>query len=331
MDGVEVMDEIHGATADDDFVPIVLLTADATSDARERALAAGASDFLTKPLDRTEVVLRARNLMHTRKLHRHLRNHNARLREEIAERDAADREAFALASETVRRLYQVLEDGLIQMVFQPIARLESGTVAGYESLARFELEPRRPPNVWFEEAAGVGLGADLELAAVGHALAALPTIVEGGGFLTVNVSPETAMTSALADLLATHQQDRIVLEITEHAQVDDYEGLLEALGRLRGAGVRLAVDDAGAGFASLHHILLLQPEVIKLDITLVRDINDDPIKRALASSLVRFAREIESTIVAEGIETPAELATLIDLGVPLGQGYHLGRPGPLAP
>jgi EAL domain-containing protein (putative c-di-GMP-specific phosphodiesterase class I) len=93
--------------------------------------------------------------------------------------------------------------------------------------------------------------------------------------------------------------------------------------------VRLAVDDAGAGFSSLHHILLLSPDIIKLDITLVRDINRDPVKRALAWSLVTFAREIGSTIIAEGIETAAELATLVELGIPWGQGYHLGRPEPL--
>ncbi|MBV8960015.1 MAG: EAL domain-containing protein, partial [Actinobacteria bacterium] len=150
-----------------------------------------------------------------------------------------------------------------------------------------------------------------------------------GAVLAINVSPTTAMTGELAQLLARYPQERLVLELTEHAQVDDYDRLLEALTRLRSRGVCLAVDDAGAGFASLHHILLLSPDIIKLDISLVRDIHEDPVKRALACSLVTFAREIGSTIIAEGIETPDELATLADLGVPWGQGYHLGRPAPL--
>jgi EAL domain-containing protein (putative c-di-GMP-specific phosphodiesterase class I) len=129
--------------------------------------------------------------------------------------------------------------------------------------------------------------------------------------------------------LAGLPEGRVVLEITEHAPVDDYDHLTAALERLRRAGVSVAVDDAGAGFASLQHILRLRPDVIKLDITLVRDINRDPVKRALASSLVTFAGDIGSQITAEGIETPEELAALVDLGVPWGQGYYLGRPGPL--
>ena len=120
-----------------------------------------------------------------------------------------------------------------------------------------------------------------------------------------------------------------MLEITEHVRVDDYGQLLDRLGRLRRAGIRLAVDDAGAGFASLHHILKLCPDIIKLDIVLTRDIDRDPIKRALASSLVSFSRDVGGTLIAEGIETAAELQTLVELGVPLGQGYHLGYPSPL--
>jgi EAL domain-containing protein (putative c-di-GMP-specific phosphodiesterase class I)/FixJ family two-component response regulator len=326
MDGVAVMDAIRQATPSDDFVPVIVLTADASSESRQRVLAAGASDFLTKPVDRTEVVLRARNLLHTRTLHDRLRAHNARLQHEISERDEADRLARAETSEKVRRLSAVLDGDKIRMVFQPIAQLDCAAVVGYESLARFDVEPYRPPNVWFNEAEEVGLGVDLELVAVRQALEQF-TSVPDPAFLTLNVSPEAVMSGLLPGLLAHYDRNRLVLEITEHAQVEDYDRLLDVLTTLRATGVRLAVDDAGAGFASLHHILLLQPDVIKLDITLVRDIHADPIKRALASSLVTFAREIGSTIIAEGIETREELTTLVDLGVPWGQGYHLGRPG----
>jgi EAL domain-containing protein (putative c-di-GMP-specific phosphodiesterase class I)/DNA-binding NarL/FixJ family response regulator len=328
MDGVAVMDAIRRATSDDDFVPVIVLTADAGPEARQRVLSAGASDFLTKPVDRTEVILRARNLLHTRSLHRRLLTHNARLQHEIEERDAADRVARTETAEKVRRLGSVLDSDKIRMVFQPICQLDRSDVVGYESLARFDVEPYRPPNVWFSEAEDVGLGVDLELVAVRLALAALPSLPDDA-FLTLNVSPEAVMSERLTSLLAPHDAARLVLEITEHAQVADYDRLLDVLTKLRATGVRLAVDDAGAGFASLHHILLLRPDVIKLDISLVRDIHTDPIKRALASSLVTFAREIGSTITAEGIETPDELTTLVDLGVPWGQGYHLGRPGAL--
>ena len=328
MDGVAVMEAIRAATPSDDFVPVVVLTADAAPEARQRVLAAGASDFLTKPVDRTEVVLRARNLLHTRSLHGRLRSHNQQLQHEIEERDAADRMARSLTAEKVRRLGSVLDGDKIRMVFQPIAQLDCRDVVGYESLARFDCEPFRPPNVWFSEADDVGLGVDLELVALRLALETFALLPESS-FLTLNVSPEAVMSERLAAILEPYDGSRLVLEITEHAQVEDYDRLLDVLTRLRTTGVRLAVDDAGAGFASLHHILLLQPDVIKLDISLVRDIHVDPIKRALASSLVTFAREIGSTITAEGIETPEELRTLVDLGVPWGQGYHLGRPGAL--
>jgi EAL domain-containing protein (putative c-di-GMP-specific phosphodiesterase class I) len=310
-------------------VPIIVLTADSTPEAREDALSAGASDFLTKPVDRTEVVLRARNLLHARLLHGRLRAHNAQLRSEIAARDAADERARSEASDKVRRLRRVLEDDQPRIVFQPIVQLDRPRIVGYEALARFDHQPLRTPDVWFAEAAEVGLGVELELAALRLALQQFPS-TSSGPVLTLNVSPTTALTSALADLLAGHDPERLVLEITEHAPVDDYDELVATLGRLRSTGLRLAVDDAGAGFASLHHILLLRPDVIKLDISLVRDINQDPVKRALASSLVTFARDIGSTIVAEGIETPAELATLVELGVPWGQGFYLGRPDRLA-
>jgi EAL domain-containing protein (putative c-di-GMP-specific phosphodiesterase class I) len=329
-DGVAVMQAIRAATPDDDFVPVIVLTADATSEARQRALAAGANDFLTKPVDRIEVVLRARNLLHTRTLHGRLRSHNIQLQSEIAARNAADLLATSEAMAKTKRLRKVLDREPPRIVFQPIVELATREIRGYEALARFECDPRQPPNVWFGEAAEVGLGSELELAALRLAVDQLPAIPEGIA-LTLNVSPTTAMTAELAELLAGHEPERLYLEITEHAQVEDYEALLDALNVLRAQGVRIAVDDAGAGFASLHHILLLQPDVIKLDITLVRDIHRDPIKRALASSLVTFARDIGSVITAEGIEVEEELTTLVDLGVPWGQGYHLARPGSVTP
>jgi EAL domain-containing protein (putative c-di-GMP-specific phosphodiesterase class I) len=123
------------------------------------------------------------------------------------------------------------------------------------------------------------------------------------------------------------------VEITEQAQVEDYDELNVALGHLREVGVRIAVDDAGAGYASLRHILRLEPDVIKLDKSLVRNVHRDRPRRALATALISFAAEIGATIVAEGIESAEELDALRDLGVTFGQGYHLARPHrpPVAP
>lgn len=119
----------------------------------------------------------------------------------------------------------------------------------------------------------------------------------------------------------------IVLEITEHSTVQDYDKLEYTLRPLRARGMRLAVDDAGAGHSSFRHILRLQPEYIKLDISLTRNIDADPARRALAAALIGFASETGSELIAEGVETEAELATLRALGIHKAQGYLLGRPG----
>ncbi len=184
---------------------------------------------------------------------------------------------------------------------------------------------RRPPNEWFEEAAEVDLGARLELAAVEAALTHVDRL-PAQAFMSVNVSPATATEPDFGALLLAASGSRIVLELTEHARVESYEPLLAAPDELRGHGVRIALDDAGAGYAGLQHLLRLQPDVIKLDLDLTRGIHADPARRALAGALVGFAREIGATIVAEGIETADDLTTLHALGVAWGQGYYLGRP-----
>lgn len=223
------------------------------------------------------------------------------------------------------RVKDMLEGNALAMVFQPIVALESGRIAGYEALARFPGDPPRAPNRWFADAAAEGLGTELELKAIELALAQLPTLPDNA-YLSLNASPSTATSSELFELLDNADSRRLVLELTEHADVEDYESLCAAMARLRTLGVRVAVDDAGAGFASLRHILNLQPDVIKLDIALTRGIDNDAARRALATALLQFGVEISATIVAEGIETDQELETLRSLGIGFGQGYLLGRP-----
>jgi len=146
-------------------------------------------------------------------------------------------------------------------------------------------------------------------------------------WVSLNASPATALQSErLLDALSPVACDRLVVEITEQAQVEDYDELNVSLARLRETGVRIAVDDAGAGYASLRHILRLEPDIIKLDKSLVRHVHRDRARRALATALISFATEIGATIVAEGIESADELHALRALGVTFGQGYHLARP-----
>lgn len=220
---------------------------------------------------------------------------------------------------------QVIAETAFRFAYQPIWNFATAKIVGLEALCRFSGEPYRSPDQWFADAADVGLGVELELATIQEAIKSLEAIPETI-YLSVNASPETVLSGRLAPLLDGIPAGRLVLEVTEHARVDDYDALAAAIEPIRRAGVGLAIDDAGAGFASLQHILSLQPDRIKLDASLTREIDDDPARRALAAALVFFSRETDAVIIAEGIETEAEYNTLRALGIPKGQGYFLARP-----
>jgi EAL domain-containing protein (putative c-di-GMP-specific phosphodiesterase class I)/DNA-binding NarL/FixJ family response regulator len=229
--------------------------------------------------------------------------------------------------EVVRRIRGVMEGHRLTVVFQPIYDLEQERMVGAEALSRFEAEPRRTPDVWFAEAASVGLGVDLEMWAVKTALQHLRSL-PAAAYLSLNLSPDAARSGTLADVVAPGAVERTVVEITEHAPVLDYDALAEALQGFRSGGGRVAIDDAGAGFASLRHIVSLAPDIIKLDISLTRDVHLDQTRRALAAALISFARETGKVIVAEGVERAEELETLRELGAAQAQGFHLARPAP---
>jgi EAL domain-containing protein (putative c-di-GMP-specific phosphodiesterase class I) len=325
MDGVAVLAALREALPPDVFLPVVVLTADATPGARERALAAGAKDFLTKPIDRLEVLLRVSNLLETRALYQRVQHDRTQLQQELEEQRLRERRAGEQRRDRRARIDAAVAPGGMQVVFQPIVELEGGNVVGLEALARFTGPPRRSPDQWFAEAATIGRGTELELLAIERALFQLDSL-PSDAFVSLNVSPTTARTAALDVLLVQFPGARIVLELTEHTKIRDYRVLRLCLDRFRERGVRIAVDDAGAGYAGLQHILSLQPDVIKLDIGLTRNVDVDPARRALSSCLVRFANEIGAEVVAEGIETWAELDTLRALGIRWGQGFYLGRP-----
>ena len=216
-----------------------------------------------------------------------------------------------------------------ETVFQPIVDLNSGGAVGAEALARFAEPPIRPPDVWFAEAASLGLGVELEMAALRLALEQLRQLPPGL-YLSLNASVETIMSEEFGASFADVPAERVVLELTEHTEIRDYVQFERTIEDLRSKGVRLAVDDAGAGYSSFRHILNLHPDVIKLDIALTRGIDGDPARRALGSALMTFGLDAyNASIVAEGIETEGEFKTLRALGCPFGQGYYLGRPGKL--
>lgn len=324
-DGFAILADLEATLPPDTFLPVLVLTADSDSAVRDRALHAGATDFLTKPLDRIEVILRVRNLLQTRALYVDVQTRNATLAAELDRRQALERRAEKEHATRQARIDNMLARRDFTMVFQPIADLNTGDIVGAEALARFTAQPHRPPNEWFAEADAVGSSQQLEVAAVAMAVEQLHQMPPQA-FLAVNVSPETAISPELTGLLERIPPDRLVLELTEHNRVNDYAGLLDGLAALRSRGFRVAVDDAGAGYAGLHHVLRLNPELLKLDIHLIQAIDQDPAKRALSTALVAFAHETGATIIAEGIESAAELHTLRTLGIRWGQGFHLARP-----
>jgi EAL domain-containing protein (putative c-di-GMP-specific phosphodiesterase class I) len=229
------------------------------------------------------------------------------------------------------RIGDVLTGSTLRVVFQPIISTETGRLVGAEALSRFEAfnpaDLPDPPDAVFAEAATVGLGVELELLAVRTALLAAEALPEDL-YVSLNVSPAALLSPMLIENLLRSRLSltRVVLEITEHVSVPDYDLLAARAQHLRTLGVRLAVDDAGAGFASFRHILRLGPEYIKLDRTLIENISEDPARRALAAAVVLFAFEMGSAVVAEGVETLAELRTAQTLGIDAAQGFLLGRP-----
>ena len=226
------------------------------------------------------------------------------------------------------RMVDVITGARFEIVYQPVVDLSTGRAAGAEALTRFTAALARPPDEWFEEAERVGMRTSLELATAGLALRALSDLASDLA-LSINVSPATVLSGRLGEVLLGLDLSRVVLELTEHAPVADYPVLMAALDPWRHQGARLAVDDAGGGYASFAHILSLEPDFIKLDASLVRDIHVDRQRQALARAVVGFAKELGVSIVAEGIEVAAELDVLVELGATYGQGFHLGRPRPL--
>lgn len=238
------------------------------------------------------------------------------------ERELMDRER------KLARIRNALHPDALNVVYQPIFDLTTRQRRGLEALARFTPEPYRTPDVWFAEAWEVGLGVDLEVMALRVALQALESLPDDE-LLALNVSPETVCSPKFAEAMPAGAHPRLVLEVTEHAPVADYQRLASHLEEHRRAGLRLAVDDAGAGYSSLHHILDLAPDIIKLDMSLTRNVHLDPRRRALVAALIPFANEIGATVIAEGIEVEDELDMLCSFGASWGQGYLLAKPAPL--
>lgn len=223
-------------------------------------------------------------------------------------------------------LTSIIEKSLINTVFQPVVCLTNGHTVGYEALTR-TLAQRVPPDQLFRLAINHGMNdplSEMAITSAFHMSDQLPLDV----YISINAGPEELL-SGLVENLFRQRKDpsRYVVEITEHAIVSDYSEMMRRLTRLRRLGVRIAVDDAGAGYASFRHILYLKPDIIKLDMSLVRDIHHDRDKQDLVAALMEFSRRRRSLLIAEGLETREELAQLRELNIEYVQGYFISRPG----
>jgi EAL domain-containing protein (putative c-di-GMP-specific phosphodiesterase class I) len=216
-------------------------------------------------------------------------------------------------------------------VLQPVVDLTTGRAVAAEGLTRFTVPspagPGRSTAQWFDDAARLGLRQELEVATAAAVLDLLahPGVPDGTA-VTINLGPATITSPAFVQLMVGRVLDRIVVEVTEHAPVDDYGALAAVLRPYRDAGLRLAVDDCGAGYASLQHVLAVQPDLLKVDMALTRGVDADPARQTLLRALAGFAEPTGCQLVCEGVETAAELLAVHDCGVRLAQGYFLARP-----
>jgi EAL domain-containing protein (putative c-di-GMP-specific phosphodiesterase class I)/CheY-like chemotaxis protein len=302
---------------------VVAVSADTDPDVVVAMLDAGAISYVGKD-EPIEQVLRA--------VHRSVEGRSSisvPSAQATAER-LAERRSQRGGDDTVAadRIARAIVGPSLHMVFQPIVELARGRIVGVEALARFAEKPRRLPEAWFAEAARVGLLAELELAAVERALAELPGIPQGT-YLSINLSPETMASEDFRTLLDEWEPGRIVLEMTEQSPVKDYAHMSSRLVPLRERGIRLAIDDVGAGFSSLERVVRLAPDFMKLDRSTVIGVAGDPVRRSLIERLVSFSDEVGISVIAEGVESQEDLDALRALYVPYGQGFHLGRPGPI--
>lgn len=213
----------------------------------------------------------------------------------------------------------------VTTLLQPVVDLASGAVVGYEALSDLNLRPNQDAQTWFRDAAVLGLHDDDGVLLVALALRELDRLPKHT-YLSINLSPVTLLSPHLLELLRDVDTNRLVFEITEHLPVADYGVLDVPVRQLRERGVRVAVDDAGAGFASLQHILSLRPEIVKLDASLIRGIETDEARHSLIAGLRTFIADIPADCVAEGVETHSQAAILRKLGISHGQGWYLGPP-----
>lgn len=242
-----------------------------------------------------------------------------------AELVEADMYAGERDDELRAKVQGMIDGDSVSFMYQPIYDLNRARVAGFEALARFAGTPARAPDVWFADAARVGLDGALQHKLIRKAVESFEQL-PGHVYVGFNVSPNILLHIDLKKAFADMPLERVVLELNEHLTIRQYDEITKVLGPMREHGLRISVDDAGGGVQSFRHILQLKPDIIKLHMSLVRNIHQDAARRAMAAALIQFGKDHRCDVVAEGIETASELSMLKAMSVVKMQGYLLGRP-----
>jgi len=214
----------------------------------------------------------------------------------------------------------------IRVEYQPVVDLRRASICGYEALARFSHTPHVAPRAWFDAAARLGCAGALEAQVMQAALVAQPLLVRDR-FIAVNVSPAALLSAEVQAVLgAEGNLRRVVVEISERTDGADPRALRRATDALHVAGAAIAVHDAGSGLRSLDRVVTLRPRYIKISGSVVRGVEHDPTRITMIRALSELATKLDARLIAQGIETEAQLDALVGLGVPFGQGFALGRP-----
>jgi EAL domain-containing protein (putative c-di-GMP-specific phosphodiesterase class I) len=314
MTGVELLRTIRAHDAD---LPVVLVTGLPAIESATDAVEYGAFKYIVKPVEPEDL---RKAVERARKLYRLARMKREALKLLGANAISADRAGLEASFDSAL--------STLWMAFQPIVRAGDGSVFGYEALLRSDEPSLIRPDLVVDAAERLDalprLGRKVRLLAASAMAQAAPDAA-----LFINLHPMDLADESLFDVSSplTQIAKRVVLEVTERAAIEEVDGVERRVGRLREHGFRIAVDDLGAGYAGLSSFALLEPEIVKLDVSLLRDIDQSPVKQKLVQSMTALCKDMGFLVVAEGIETVAERDCVVSLGCDLLQGYLFARPG----
>ena len=314
MTGVELLRTIRAYDAD---LPVVLVTGLPAIDSATDAVEYGAFKYIVKPFE-AEVLRSA--VERARKLYRMARMKREAMKLLGANAVSADRAGLEVSFDSA------LDS--MWMAFQPILRASDASVFGYEALLRTEEPTLIRPDLVVDAAERLNSLPRLGRKVRELASAAMSTAPPDAA-LFLNLHPLDLADEELFDELAplTQMARRVILEVTERAAIEEVDAVERRVSQLRERGFRIAVDDLGAGYAGLSSFALLEPEIVKLDVSLLRDIDQSPVKQKLVASMTALCKDMGFLVVAEGIETPAERDCVVALGCDLLQGFLFARPG----